>query len=78
MRPAASSPHTSPNPSLRICAASRSQAKSADGFFCSIYHHRLSTCREFDVLDADGNPNPNQRCAALRIGLGLADVDFPL
>ena len=76
MRPAASSPHTSQNPSLRICAALRSKAKSADGAFCSISHHRFSTCREFDVLDADGNPN--QRCAALRIGLGLAGVDFSL
>lgn len=43
---------------------------------CRIYHQRPSTCREFDVFDADGNPN--QRCAALRIGLGLAAVDFSL
>ncbi|BBI99473.1 hypothetical protein FGKAn22_11660 [Ferrigenium kumadai] len=31
---------------------------------CSIYSQRPSTCREFDVLEADGSPNP--RCAALR------------
>lgn len=43
---------------------------------CNIYLQRPSTCREFDVLDADGNPN--QRCAALRIGLGLEAVDFHL
>lgn len=31
---------------------------------CSIYGQRPSPCREFDVLEADGTPNP--RCAELR------------
>ena len=31
---------------------------------CRIYPQRPSTCREFDVLEADGAPNP--RCAKLR------------
>ncbi len=31
---------------------------------CSIYAQRPSTCREFDVLEADGSSNP--RCAELR------------
>jgi Fe-S-cluster containining protein len=31
---------------------------------CRIYSQRPSTCREFDVLEADGTPN--QRCAELR------------
>ena len=43
---------------------------------CSIYHQRSSTCREFDVFEPDGSPNP--RCNALRIGIGLTAVDFPL
>ena len=34
---------------------------------CSIYPQRPSPCREFDVLEADGSPNP--RCAALRAQL---------
>ncbi len=34
---------------------------------CSIYAQRPSPCREFDVLEADGSPNP--RCAALRAQL---------
>lgn len=35
---------------------------------CRIYPQRPSTCREFDVLEADGSPNP--RCAALRAESG--------
>lgn len=34
---------------------------------CAIYGLRPSTCREFDMLEADGSPNP--RCAALRAEL---------
>lgn len=36
---------------------------------CRIYELRSSTCREFDVLDADGTPN--LRCTELRASLGL-------
>lgn len=34
---------------------------------CGIYPLRPSACREFDVLEADGSPNP--RCTALRAQL---------
>lgn len=34
---------------------------------CSIYAQRPSPCREFDVFEADGSPDP--RCAALRAQL---------
>jgi uncharacterized protein len=34
---------------------------------CSIYPQRPSPCREFDVFEPDGSPNP--RCAALRAQL---------
>ena len=34
---------------------------------CTIYALRPSTCREFDVLEADGSPN--LRCKALRAHL---------
>lgn len=34
---------------------------------CGIYGLRPSTCREFDVLEADGLPNP--RCMGLRAQL---------
>lgn len=34
---------------------------------CSIYPQRPSPCREFDLLEPDGSPNP--RCAALRAQL---------
>lgn len=34
---------------------------------CNIYSQRPSTCREFDVLEADGSPN--LRCVALRAQL---------
>jgi hypothetical protein len=34
---------------------------------CRIYAQRPSPCREFDVTETDGSPNP--RCAALRTQL---------
>lgn len=34
---------------------------------CTIYSQRPSTCREFDVFEADGSPN--SRCAGLRAQL---------
>lgn len=34
---------------------------------CTIYSMRPSTCREFDVFEADGSPN--ERCTALRAQL---------
>jgi Fe-S-cluster containining protein len=37
---------------------------------CRIYAQRPSPCREFDVFEADGSPNP--RCAALRAQLPQA------
>ncbi|HXU94550.1 MAG TPA: YkgJ family cysteine cluster protein [Gallionella sp.] len=40
---------------------------------CSIYSQRPSTCREFDVLEPDGSPNP--RCAALRRQLPEVESD---
>ncbi len=43
---------------------------------CSIYPLRSSTCREFDVFEPDGTPNP--RCTSLRIGIGLDAVDISL
>ncbi len=40
---------------------------------CSIYSQRSSTCREFDVFEPDGSPNP--RCAALRRQLPEVESD---
>ena len=36
---------------------------------CAIYELRPSTCREFNVLEADGTPN--ERCLKLRAQAGL-------
>lgn len=30
-----------------------------EGYRCSIYEKRSSTCRNFNVVDEDGMPNPN-------------------
>lgn len=35
-----------------------------EGYRCSIYEKRSSTCREFDVLNEDGTPN--QKCQELQ------------
>ncbi|HEX5363277.1 MAG TPA: YkgJ family cysteine cluster protein [Gallionella sp.] len=43
---------------------------------CGIYPLRSSTCREFDVFEADGSINA--RCNSLRIGLGLDPIDLSL
>ncbi len=40
------------------------------GVSCTIYPLRSSTCSEFDVLEADGSPNP--RCEALRAQLKVS------
>jgi len=38
------------------CIALRYTAE--EGYRCSIYDKRSSTCREFNILNADGAPNP--------------------
>jgi Fe-S-cluster containining protein len=49
------------------CLALRYSA--AEGYRCSIYEHRPSPCREFELYEADGSPNP--RCNRLRVEAGL-------
>lgn len=69
-------PHISPKPvppHLRCIALEGEVGLQVS---CSIYHQRPSTCREFDVLDAYGQPN--FRCLMLRIRIGLTGVDFSL
>jgi hypothetical protein len=75
MHPASSFQHISPTPFLRTCAASL-EGEVGLQVSCAIYLQRPSTCREFDVLDVDGQPNFH--CFTLRIRIGLTGVDFPL
>lgn len=39
------------------------------GIHCAIYELRPTPCREFEVWQSDGSPNPD--CQRLRLGLGL-------
>ena len=38
---------------------------SEEGYRCSIYEERSSTCRDFNVLNEDGTPNPE--CQKLQL-----------
>ncbi|WP_063588058.1 YkgJ family cysteine cluster protein [Achromobacter ruhlandii] len=40
------------------------------GIHCAIYENRPTPCREFDIWQPDGSPNPD--CQRLRLALGLA------
>ena len=43
---------------------------------CSIYNHRSSTCREFDIWNEDGSVN--EACTKARAIYGLAPITTPL
>ena len=47
-----------------------------DHVSCSIYENRSSTCREFDVLNADGSTN--EACTRARAVYGLPPINAPL
>lgn len=42
------------------------------GIHCAIYENRPTPCREFDIWQPDGSPNPD--CQRLRLALGLPAV----
>jgi len=45
------------------------QGEVGEAVACSIYEHRPSPCREFEVYLDNGEPNP--RCNDLRVAAGL-------